>query len=271
VRNSRAFCSAPDSNRRVKVDHTRLSSVGFRSWSKFLAVSLEVMWVVNPAVACHYFPPGLQLPPQPLRGLLPILLLGEQRHDGCEQFAYDCYRTASRLRFEPGPPSAPESSTLTTRLPSHPPIVERGVMWRACLSPCVVVCPRTYKNRLNPETNQCSPRNVPLAQCSVRAVGNMAWRIMWHIWCDKPNRPSLSQRTIIEHSNSGKKVSIRFDSRYRIDFFYSNRFGNLINLPLVHWYSNSKLGVIFYSMHCVTAFVDVLHSIAFNCVDYGVI
>jgi len=41
----------------------------------------------NPTVGCHYFPPGLQLPPQPLRGLLPILLLGEQRHDGCEQFA----------------------------------------------------------------------------------------------------------------------------------------------------------------------------------------
>jgi len=34
-----------------------------------------------------YFPPGLQLPPQPLRGLLPISLLGEQRHDGCDQFA----------------------------------------------------------------------------------------------------------------------------------------------------------------------------------------
>ena len=29
----------------------------------------------------------LQLPPQPLRGLLPVLLLGEQRHGGCEQFA----------------------------------------------------------------------------------------------------------------------------------------------------------------------------------------
>ena len=41
----------------------------------------------NPAVGCHYFPPGPQLPPQPLRGLLPILLFGEQRHDGCEQFA----------------------------------------------------------------------------------------------------------------------------------------------------------------------------------------
>ena len=46
----------------------------------------QVTWVINPAVGCHYFPPGLQLPPQPLRGLLPILLLGEQRHNGCEQF-----------------------------------------------------------------------------------------------------------------------------------------------------------------------------------------
>jgi len=36
---------------------------------------------------CHYIPPGPQLPLQPLRGLLPVLLLGEQRHDGCEQFA----------------------------------------------------------------------------------------------------------------------------------------------------------------------------------------
>jgi len=25
--------------------------------------------------------------PQPLRGLLPVSLLGKQRHDGCEQFA----------------------------------------------------------------------------------------------------------------------------------------------------------------------------------------
>ena len=61
--------------------------------------------------------------------------------------------------------------------------------------------------------------------------------------------------------------SIRFSLPNRF-FFDSIRFGNLINLPLVHWYSNSKLGVIF--MHCVTAFVDVLHSIAFTCVDYGV-
>jgi len=97
-----------------KGSHTRLPSVGFWSWSRFLAVSLQVTWVINPAVGCHYLPPGLQLPPQPLRGLLPILLLGEQRHNGCEQFAWqhcDC-------DLNPGP-SAPESSTLTTRLPSH--------------------------------------------------------------------------------------------------------------------------------------------------------
>jgi len=41
----------------------------------------------KPGVGCHYFPSGLQLPPQPLKGVLPILLLSEQRHDGCEQFA----------------------------------------------------------------------------------------------------------------------------------------------------------------------------------------
>jgi len=87
--------------KKVKVALTRLLSVGFRSWSRFLAVSLLVTWVINPAIGCNYFPPGLQLPSRPLRGLVPISLLGEQRHDGCEQFAYDWYPTASRLRFKP--------------------------------------------------------------------------------------------------------------------------------------------------------------------------
>ena len=52
-------------NKKVKVAHTRLPSVWLRSWSRFLAVSLQVMWVINPAVGCHYFPPGLQLPVTP--------------------------------------------------------------------------------------------------------------------------------------------------------------------------------------------------------------
>ena len=89
--------------RKVKLAHTRLPSVVFQSWSRFLAVSLHVTWVINPAAGCHYFLPGPQLLQQPLRGLLPILLLAEQRHDGCEQFAWDCYPTASQLRFDPGP------------------------------------------------------------------------------------------------------------------------------------------------------------------------
>ena len=42
---------------------------------------------LNHKPGCHYFPPGPQLPPQPLRGLLPVSLLDEQMHDGCEQFA----------------------------------------------------------------------------------------------------------------------------------------------------------------------------------------
>ena len=73
--------------KKVKVAYIRLPSVWFRSWSRFLTVSLQVAWIINPTVGCHYFPPGLQLPPQPLTGLLPLLLLGEQRHNGCEQFA----------------------------------------------------------------------------------------------------------------------------------------------------------------------------------------
>jgi len=77
----------PSKSKRVKLAHTRLPSVGFRSWSRFVAVSLHVRWVINPTVGCHYFSPGLHLPSQPLRGLLPVSLLCEQRHNGCEQFA----------------------------------------------------------------------------------------------------------------------------------------------------------------------------------------
>jgi len=64
---------------KIKIADTRLPSVGLRSWSRLLAVSLQETWVINPAVACHYFPPGPQLPSQPLWGLLPTSLLGEQR------------------------------------------------------------------------------------------------------------------------------------------------------------------------------------------------
>jgi len=67
-------------------------------------------------------------PPQPLRGLLPILLLGEQRHDGCEQLPKTVTRQRRDCNLNPGP-SAPESSTLTTRLPSHPSVTVGRRIW----------------------------------------------------------------------------------------------------------------------------------------------
>jgi len=39
--------------------------------------------------------------PATLKRAATNLLLGEQGHNGCEQFAQDCYPTASRLQFEP--------------------------------------------------------------------------------------------------------------------------------------------------------------------------
>ena len=104
---------------KVKVAHTRLPSVGFRSWSRFLAVSLQVMWVINPAVGCHYFPPGLQLPWQPLRGLLPISCLVNRGTLGVNSLPKTVTRQRHNCDLKPRP-SAPESSTLTTRLPSQP-------------------------------------------------------------------------------------------------------------------------------------------------------
>jgi len=54
------FCNCTIA-KKVKLAHTRLPSIGFRSWSRFLAVSLQMTWVINPAVGCHYFQSGLQL------------------------------------------------------------------------------------------------------------------------------------------------------------------------------------------------------------------
>jgi len=101
-----------------KLAHTRLPSAWFRSWSRFLAVSLQVTWVINPAVML------------PLLSARPAVTLATLKraatnfsawwtmapwHDGCEQVAQQ--RRGCDLNPRP---TAPESSTLTTRLPSHP-------------------------------------------------------------------------------------------------------------------------------------------------------
>ena len=100
---------------KVKVAHTRLPSVGFRSWSRLLAVSLQAMWVINPAVGCHYFPPGLQLPPQLY---YQFRCLVNRRTMDVNSLPKTVTRQRRDCDLNPGP-SAPESSTLTTRLPSH--------------------------------------------------------------------------------------------------------------------------------------------------------
>ena len=106
-------------NKKIKVAHTRLPRVGFRSWSRFLAVSLQETWVINPAVGCHYFLPGLQLPPQPLTGLLPFFCLVNRGTMGVNSLPKTVTRQRRSCDLNPGP-SAPESSMLTTLLPSHP-------------------------------------------------------------------------------------------------------------------------------------------------------
>jgi len=64
----------------------------------------------------------MQLPSQPLRGLLPISLLGEQRHRGVNSLPKTVTRQRRDCDLNPGP-SAVESSTLTTQLLSHPKIL----------------------------------------------------------------------------------------------------------------------------------------------------
>jgi len=99
--------------KKVKVAHTRLLSIGFRSWSRFLAVSLQVTWIIIPAVGCHYFPPGLQL-----RGCYQFRCLVNRGTMGVNSLPRTVTWQRHGCNLNPGP-SAPESSTLTTRLQSH--------------------------------------------------------------------------------------------------------------------------------------------------------
>jgi len=103
---------------KVNVARTRLPSVGFRSWSRFLAVSLQVTWVINLAVGCHYFAPCPRLPSRSVGGYQ-FRCLVNRGTMGVNSLpkTVTCQRRGCDLN--PGP-SAAESSTLTTRQPSHP-------------------------------------------------------------------------------------------------------------------------------------------------------
>jgi len=64
-------------------------------------------------------------PPQPLRGLPAISLLGERGTMGVNSLPKSVTRQHHGSDLNPGP-TASESSTLTTRLPSHPKTVDRS-------------------------------------------------------------------------------------------------------------------------------------------------
>ena len=102
-----------------KTGRVGLPSVVFLSWSRFLAVSQQVTRVINPAVGCHYFPSGPQLPSPSLRGLLEFRCLVNIGTTGVNCLLKTVTRQRRDCDLNPGP-SAPESRTLTTQLPSHP-------------------------------------------------------------------------------------------------------------------------------------------------------
>ena len=120
----------------LKVTHTRLLSVGFRSWSLFLVVSLQVTWVINPAVDCHTFHQARSYPRNPQEGCYQFCCLVNRGTMGVTSLPKTVTRQRRGCDLNPGP-SAPESSTLTTRLPSHPTIYSWTIYQCAKLSACV--------------------------------------------------------------------------------------------------------------------------------------
>jgi len=129
-----------------------------RGWSRFLAVSLQVTWVINHAVGCHYFPPGPQLPPQPVRGLLPILAAWwtEARWVWTVCLRLLPVRVAAAIWTRAF--SAPESSTLTTRLPSHPmQYVDERLLSVFCNKRTTLRCVLTTRTTAVTSHPRCNP------------------------------------------------------------------------------------------------------------------
>ena len=50
---------------KIKASHTRYRALGPELIPVYRQSAYRWLQVIHPAVGCHYFPPGLQLPPQP--------------------------------------------------------------------------------------------------------------------------------------------------------------------------------------------------------------
>ena len=144
-----------------KLAHTRLPSVAFRSWSRFLAVSLQVTWVINPTIDCYYFLPGPQL------GTISLLFFGSTS-------GYLWYCRGLRVGTVPRRPSAAVQRwrqrwhVLQTSASLAPR--QWTLITRPCSVVCVSVClsvttyPWAVPTRLNQSTCSLSmhwvrPRN----------------------------------------------------------------------------------------------------------------
>jgi len=90
-----------------------------RSWSRFLAVSLQVTWVINPAVGRHYFRPGSQLPSQPLEGCYQFRCLVNRGTMGVNSLPKTVTRQRCGCDLNPGP-IAPESSVHANHSAAEP-------------------------------------------------------------------------------------------------------------------------------------------------------
>ena len=103
-------------NSAIQIDiyHT----IPFWSWSQFLAVTLQVKWIINPTVGCHYFPPGLQLPRNLYEGCYQFCCFVNRGTMGVNSLPKTVTGQHCNCDLNPGP-SVPESRTLTTRLSSH--------------------------------------------------------------------------------------------------------------------------------------------------------
>ena len=125
-----------------KVAHTRLPSVGFRSWYWFLAVSLQVMWAINPVLGCPYFFSRPTVTPAALRRLLPVFAVWWTGTMGVNSMPKTVTRHRHECYLNRGP-SAPGSSTLTTQLPRHVYI---------CL--CLLLLQPAYQRRQDQSNSQ---------------------------------------------------------------------------------------------------------------------
>ena len=101
---------------KVKATHTRLTSVGFPQPIPVLGSQHAGNMSHKPGGRLPLFSARPAVILATLKRALPTLLLGEE---GVNNLPKTVTRHRHDCDLNPGP-SAPESSTLTTRLPSHP-------------------------------------------------------------------------------------------------------------------------------------------------------